>query len=128
LVKQLAKVAYFKPVIEVGVSFNCNHGFKYVDELADVKLFFDKKIGVIGKANPTPPSFEARVNPSCANWNHEKSFLPLSASSQIGLKYNLPELPVFAHSVFTFATYSAHFNHAAARLWWCGGAKYVPHF
>ena len=31
LVKQFAKVAHFKPVVEVGMSFNCNHGFKYVD-------------------------------------------------------------------------------------------------
>jgi len=38
-----------------------------VDVLADVKLFFDKKIRVIGKANPTPPSFKARVNPLRAN-------------------------------------------------------------
>jgi hypothetical protein len=38
-----------------------------VDFLADVKLFFDKKIWVIGKANPTPPSLEARVNPLRAN-------------------------------------------------------------
>tara|TARA_S200002703_G_scaffold153298_1_gene154735 strand:+ start:318 stop:635 length:318 start_codon:yes stop_codon:yes gene_type:complete len=99
-----------------------------VDVLADVKLFFDNKIGVIGKANPTPPSFDARVNPPRANWDNKKSFLSLSASGRIGLKYDLPELPVLAHSVFAFATYSAHFDHAAARLWWCGGAEYVSHF
>tara|TARA_Y100001937_G_scaffold73823_1_gene100424 strand:+ start:1428 stop:1877 length:450 start_codon:yes stop_codon:yes gene_type:complete len=104
------------------------YDFKYVDFLADVKLFFDKKIGVIGKANPTPPSFDAGVNPLRANWNHEKSFLPLSANCLVTLKYHFPELPMLAHSVFTFATYSAHFNHAAARLWWCGDAKYVAHF
>ena len=31
LVKQFVKVAHFKPVVEVGMSFDCYHGFKYVD-------------------------------------------------------------------------------------------------
>ena len=104
------------------------YGYKYVDFLADVKLFFDKKIWVIGKANPTPPSLEARVNPLRANWNHKKSFLSLSAHRFVRLKYDLPELPVLAHSVLTFATYSSHFNQVATRFFWCGGAKYVSHF
>jgi hypothetical protein len=99
-----------------------------VDFLADVKLFFDKKIGVIGKANPTPPSLEARVNPLRANGNDKKSLLSLSANCFVRLKYDLPELPVLADSVFTFATYSAHFDHAEARFWWCFGAEYVSHF
>jgi hypothetical protein len=99
-----------------------------VNELSDVKLFFDKKIGVIGKANPTPPSLDARVNPLRTNGHNKKSFLSLSASGRIGLKYNLPELTMLSHSVFTFPANSSHFDHAAARFWWCGGAKYVSHF
>ena len=104
------------------------YGYKYGDFSTDVKLFFNKKIRVIGKANPTPPSLEARVHPPRANWNHKKSFLSLSANCFVRLKYDLPELPVLAHSVFTFATYSAHFDHAEARFCWCFGAKYVSHF
>jgi hypothetical protein len=99
-----------------------------VDVLADVKLFFDKKIRVIGKAHPTPPSFEAGVNPPRANWNDKKSLLPLSARCRVRLKYDLPELPVLAHPVLAFTTYAAHFNQIAARFFWCGGAKYVSHF
>ena len=52
------------------------YGFKYVDFLADVKLFFDKKIGIIGQANPTPPSLEARVNPFAPTGTTRKAFCP----------------------------------------------------
>ena len=31
LVEQFVKVAHFKPVVKVRMSFNCNHGFKYVN-------------------------------------------------------------------------------------------------
>ena len=47
LVEQFVKVAHFKPVVKVRMSFNCYHGFKYVDWRRKVKPESKKLSGQI---------------------------------------------------------------------------------
>ena len=89
-------------------------------------FFSIKKIRIIVKANPTYQASRQESTHFAQREQLEKPFAlvgKLLCPSQV----RLARIAQLAHSVFTFAL-TPHFDHAAARFWWCGGAKYVPIF